>query len=67
MNPRRLQREEAALAELTKQGVTIVRLTAAQRAAFRASVQPVWSTWTTPIGPELVRAAEAAVAAPVGK
>jgi TRAP-type C4-dicarboxylate transport system substrate-binding protein len=58
-----LAREEAALAELTKQGVTIVRLTAAQRAAFRAAVQPVWDKWTPPIGVELVRAAEAAVAA----
>ncbi|MEO8751496.1 MAG: TRAP transporter substrate-binding protein DctP [Casimicrobiaceae bacterium] len=62
-----LQREEAALAELTKQGVTIVRLGAAQRAAFRAAAQPVWSKWTAPIGPDLVRAAEAAVALPATK
>ena len=57
-----LAREEAALAELTKQGVTIVRLSAAQRVAFRAAVQPVWDKWTAPIGEELVRAAEAVVA-----
>jgi TRAP-type C4-dicarboxylate transport system substrate-binding protein len=57
-----LAREEAALTELTKQGVTIVRLSAAQRMAFRAAVQPVWDKWTTPIGADLVRAAEAAVA-----
>lgn len=56
-----LAREEAAMAELTKQGVTIVRLTAAQRAAFRAAVQPVWDKWTGPIGVDLVRAAENAV------
>jgi TRAP-type C4-dicarboxylate transport system substrate-binding protein len=58
-----LTREDTALAELTKQGVTIVRLSAAQRAAFRVAVQPLWDKWTPPIGAELVRAAEAAVAA----
>jgi TRAP-type C4-dicarboxylate transport system substrate-binding protein len=57
-----LAREEAALAELTKQGMTIVRLSAPQRAEFRKAVQPVWGKWTAPIGPELVRAAQAAVA-----
>jgi hypothetical protein len=35
-----LAREEAALAELTKQGVTIVRSSAAQRVAFRAACNP---------------------------
>jgi TRAP-type C4-dicarboxylate transport system substrate-binding protein len=56
-----LAREETALAELTKQGVTIVRLSPTQRAAFRAAVQPVWDKWTGPIGVDLVRAAENAV------
>jgi TRAP-type C4-dicarboxylate transport system substrate-binding protein len=58
-----LAREETAMNELTKQGVTIVRLSAAQRAAFRAAVQAVWDKWTPPIGAELVRAAEAVVTA----
>jgi TRAP-type C4-dicarboxylate transport system substrate-binding protein len=57
-----LAREDAALSELTKQGATIVRLAPAQRAAFRAAVAPVWAKWTQPIGPDLVSAAEAAVA-----
>ena len=57
-----LAREDAAFAELTKQGVTLVRLTAAQRAAFRAAVQPVWSKWTGTIGAEVVDLAQAAVA-----
>jgi TRAP-type C4-dicarboxylate transport system substrate-binding protein len=57
-----LAREDAALADLTKQGVTLVRLAPAQRAAFREAVAPVWSKWTGPIGADLVRAAEAAVA-----
>jgi TRAP-type C4-dicarboxylate transport system substrate-binding protein len=62
-----LAREEAALAELTKQGVTIVRLSAPQRAAFSKAVQPVWDKWTGPIGAELVRAAQAAVAVAANK
>jgi TRAP-type transport system periplasmic protein len=60
-------REDVALAELTRQGVTIVQLTAAQRAALRAAVQPVWANWTGTIGADIVRAAEAAVAAAPAK
>jgi TRAP-type C4-dicarboxylate transport system substrate-binding protein len=56
-----LAREEAALAELTKQGVTIVRLSPAQRNAFRKAVEDVWVKWTPMIGPDLVHAAEVAV------
>lgn len=56
-------REDAALADLTRQGVTIVQLTVAQRAALRASAQPVWSRWAGTMGADLVGAAEAAVAA----
>jgi TRAP-type C4-dicarboxylate transport system substrate-binding protein len=58
-------REETALAELVKQGVTVVTLSAVQRAALRAAVQNVWVKWTPAIGPELVAAAEAAVASAV--
>ncbi len=58
-------REDTALAELVKQGVTVVTLSAVQRAAFRAAVQNVWVKWTPAIGPELVTAAEAAVASAV--
>lgn len=56
-----LAREEAALAELGKQGVTVVRPTPAQRAALRTAAEPVWSKWTASIGAELVAAAQAAV------
>ena len=55
-----LSREDAALGELTKQGVTIVRLAAQQRAAFRAAVDGVWSKWTSALGADLVAAALAA-------
>jgi C4-dicarboxylate-binding protein DctP len=53
-------REDAALGELTKQGMTIVRLTPQQRAAFRAAVDGVWSKWTAALGADLVDAAIAA-------
>lgn len=56
-------REDAALAELVKHGVSITRLAPAQRAAFRAAVDGVWKKWTPAIGAEAVAAAEAAVAA----
>jgi TRAP-type C4-dicarboxylate transport system substrate-binding protein len=55
-------REEAALAELTKQGVTLVRLAPSQRAALRTAVAPVWAKWTGTIGAELAEAAKGAVA-----
>ncbi len=57
-----LAHEEAALADLTRQGVTLVRLSTPQRAAFRAAVQSVWTHWTPVIGADVVAAAEAAVA-----
>ena len=56
-------REEMALAELTKQGVTIVRPSAAQRAALRTSAAPAIAVWRAAVGEDLVAAAEAAVAA----
>lgn len=57
-----LAREDAALAELTKQGVTLVRPSPPQRAAFRAAAAPVWAKWTGAIGADLVGAAEGVVA-----
>jgi len=55
-----LAREDAAFAELGRQGVDVVRPTAAQRAVWRAAVDPVWAKWTGPIGADLVAAALAA-------
>jgi TRAP-type C4-dicarboxylate transport system substrate-binding protein len=55
-----LAREDAAFAELGKQGVDVVRPTVAQRVALRAAVEPVWAKWTDPIGADLVAAAQAA-------
>jgi TRAP-type transport system periplasmic protein len=56
-------REDAALAELTQQGVTIVRLSEVQRAALRDAAQPAIAAWTTAVGADLVALARAAVAA----
>jgi TRAP-type transport system periplasmic protein len=57
-----LAREEAALAQLTRDGVTIVRLSPAQRAAFHDAAQPAIAAWGNAVGAELVDAAHAAVA-----
>jgi TRAP-type C4-dicarboxylate transport system substrate-binding protein len=54
---------DAALAELRKRGLTIVRLTATGRAAFAAAARPVYDKWAGVAGDELVRAAEVAVKA----
>jgi TRAP-type transport system periplasmic protein len=56
-------REDAALTELTQQGVTIVRLSAAQRAALREMAQPAITEWTSAVGADLVALARAATAA----
>ena len=55
--------EEAALADLRRGGMTIARLTPAGHAAFAAAARPLYEQWAAVAGPELVRAAEAAVAA----
>jgi TRAP-type C4-dicarboxylate transport system substrate-binding protein len=60
-----IAREDAAVGELVKQGITVVTLAPAQRAALRSAAQNVWVKWTPAIGPELVAAAEAAVASAV--
>jgi TRAP-type C4-dicarboxylate transport system substrate-binding protein len=57
-----LAREDVALAELVKQGVTVVKLAPSQRATFRAAVEPVWTKWSSVIGADVVQAAVAAVA-----
>jgi TRAP-type C4-dicarboxylate transport system substrate-binding protein len=57
-----LSREDAALTQLTREGVTIVRLSSTQRAALREAAQPAIAAWTIAVGAELVSAARAAVA-----
>lgn len=54
--------DTAALKEITGHGVTVTRLTADQRKAFQAAAKPVYDKWAAQVGPELVKAAEAAIA-----
>jgi len=57
-----LAAEDAALAQLTKDGVTIVRLSPSQRAAFLDAAQPAIAAWVSAIGADLVNIARAAAA-----
>ena len=54
---------DGALAELRKRGVTLTRLTASGRAAFSFATRSAYDKWASVAGSDLVRAAEAAVAA----
>ncbi|MEO8752074.1 MAG: TRAP transporter substrate-binding protein DctP [Casimicrobiaceae bacterium] len=62
-----LAREEAALAQSTQEGVTIVRLSPPQRATMRDAAQSAIAAWTSAAGVELVEAARSAVAAAAPK
>jgi tripartite ATP-independent transporter DctP family solute receptor len=48
-------------------GVKVTELSAAEKQAFQKVVQPVYDKWAKQIGPDLVKRAEAAVAASRGK
>jgi TRAP-type C4-dicarboxylate transport system substrate-binding protein len=54
----------AALTELTRQGVTVTRLTPAGKQRFRDATREVYARWAALAGEDLVHAAEAVVAAP---
>jgi TRAP-type C4-dicarboxylate transport system substrate-binding protein len=56
--------EPSTLAELGRHGVTVTRLTAAGKQPFRAAAKTAYDRWATVVGEDLVRAAEAVVAAP---
>jgi len=56
--------DRAALEELSRQGATVTRLTAAGKQRFREAARPVYERWATVVGADLVREAEAALAAP---
>jgi TRAP-type C4-dicarboxylate transport system substrate-binding protein len=57
-----IAREEAALADLNQQGLTIVRLSSAQRAALRDMAHPAIAEWTSAVGADLAALARDAVA-----
>ena len=56
--------DSAALAELSRQGVSVTRLTPAGKQQFREATRGVYERWTPVVGADLVQAAEAAVSAP---
>ena len=55
--------DDAALKAIEKSGVTITTLTPEQRKEFQAATRPVFDKWANTIGKELVKKAEAAIAA----
>lgn len=60
----RKQEEMAALTDLGREGATVSRLTAAGKLPFREASRPAYQRWATLLGPDLVHAAEAVLAAP---
>ncbi|NCD26201.1 MAG: DctP family TRAP transporter solute-binding subunit [Deltaproteobacteria bacterium] len=55
--------DDALLREIEKNGVIITRLTAEEREPFRAATRPVHDKWAAIVGMDLVKKAEAAIAA----
>jgi TRAP-type C4-dicarboxylate transport system substrate-binding protein len=55
---------DSALAVVATQGAEVHRLTPAGKAVYRQATEAVYKKWSAVIGADLVRAAEAAVAAP---
>ncbi|MGA1854757.1 DctP family TRAP transporter solute-binding subunit [Azospirillum sp. 11R-A] len=53
--------DDSLLKEITAQGVEVVRLTPDQQKAFQTATQPVFDKWAKQIGPDLVKAAQAAI------
>ena len=56
--------DTAALAELSRRGATVIRLTPSGKQRFREATRTVYDRWAAIVGADLVRAAEAAVGAP---
>jgi TRAP-type transport system periplasmic protein len=50
------------LKQIASQGVTVTRLSEDQRKAFQAATKSVYDKWAQQVGPDLVKAAEAAIA-----
>ena len=51
-----------AIRQIEANGVTVTRLAAAQRQAFRTATRGVYDKWAAQIGRDLVKDAEAAIA-----
>ena len=55
--------DSSMVKEVEALGVKVTELTAAEKDAFKQAVKPVVDKWTKTIGPDLVKKAEAAIAA----
>ena len=55
--------DPAVVKQIQGMGVNVVRLSEAERAQFRKVTKPVYDKWAKQIGPDLVKKAEASVAA----
>ncbi len=56
--------DTAALAEFSRQGATVTRLTPSGKERFREGARAVYDRWAAVVGPDLVHSAEASVATP---
>lgn len=54
--------DDSVVKEVQALGVEVVRLTPEQKKAFQTATRPVYEKWAQQIGPELVKAAETAIA-----
>jgi tripartite ATP-independent transporter DctP family solute receptor len=55
--------DHALVKEIQELGVNVVKLSDAQKAAFKKATRQVYEKWAQQIGPELVKKAEASIAA----
>jgi TRAP-type C4-dicarboxylate transport system substrate-binding protein len=55
--------DRSMIKEVQGLGVTVTELTPAEKAAFQKAVKPVYDKWAKQVGTDLVKRAEAAVAA----
>jgi TRAP-type C4-dicarboxylate transport system substrate-binding protein len=60
----RKQADTTALEALARQGASVTRLTPSGKQPFRDATRAAYDRWAAAVGPDLVRAAEAVVAAP---
>jgi TRAP-type C4-dicarboxylate transport system substrate-binding protein len=58
-----LERDAAAVRQLSRNGVALVRITPAGHEAFRTAVEPVLQRWREAVGADIVERAERAIAA----
>ena len=58
-----VEADKPLLKDIAAMGVTVTALTPAEREAFVKATRPVYDKWKATIGPDLVKTAEAAIAA----